>query len=75
MTIFILSFLVVLLAVLGMSVGVFLGRRPLQGGCGGNDRSIGAGISCGACGVEGEDGNPLAMRQERQTANHRVEQS
>ena len=75
MTIFILSFLAVLLAVLGMSVGALAGRRPLQGGCGGKDRSIGAGIGCGACGVEGEDANPRAMRQERQTANHRFEQS
>ncbi len=75
MTIFILSFLVVLLAVLGMSVGALVGRRPLQGGCGGKDSSIGAGIGCGACGVEAEDGNPLAMKQERQAAYQRFEQS
>ena len=75
MTIFILSFLVVLLAVLGMCVGVFAGRRPLQGGCGGKDRSVGAGIGCGACGVEGEDGNPFAMRQERHAARLRFGQS
>ena len=65
MTIFILSFLVVSMAVLGMSVGVFAGRRPIQGGCGGKDPEIGAGIGCGACGVEGQDGNPAALREGR----------
>ena len=69
MKIFLLSFLVVLLAVLGMSVGVFAGRRPLQGGCGGKDRTIGAGIGCGACGVEGRDGNPVALRERRHAAD------
>jgi hypothetical protein len=69
MTIFILTFLVVLLAVLGMSVGAFAGRRPLQGGCGGKDLEIGAGIGCGACGVEGRDGNPMALREGRREAD------
>jgi len=69
MTIFILSFLVILTAVLGMSVGVFAGRSPIQGGCGGKDRDIGAGIGCGACGVEGRDGHPMALREERQAAD------
>ena len=69
MTIFILSFLVILIAVLGMSVGVMVGRRPLQGGCGGKDREIGAGIGCGACGVEGQDGNPMALMEGRRAAN------
>ncbi len=37
MAIFLLSFLVVGLAVLGMAVGVLAGRRPIKGGCGGAD--------------------------------------
>ena len=69
MTIFILSFLVVLMAVLGMSVGVLAGRPPIQGGCGGKDRGIGAGIGCGACGVEGRDGIPVAPGEGQRAAN------
>jgi hypothetical protein len=65
MKIFILSFLVVSIAILGMAVGLFAGRRPIQGGCGGKDRDIGAGIGCGACGVESQDGNPAALREGR----------
>jgi len=38
-----LSFLVMLLAVLGMCLGVLLGRRPIQGSCGG------VGGRCGTC--------------------------
>jgi len=38
-----LGFLVMLLAVLGLSLGVLLGRRPIQGSCGG------VGSRCGAC--------------------------
>ncbi len=36
MTIFLLSFAVVLLAVGGLAVGLLLGRGPLRGSCGGN---------------------------------------
>lgn len=68
MKIFILTFLVILLAILGMSIGAFAGRRPIQGGCGGKERDIGAGIGCGACGVEGRDGDPSALREGRRGA-------
>ena len=50
-----LSFVVMLIAVLGLSLGLLLGRRPIQGSCGG------IGGRCGACsrscrqqGTEGE---------------------
>jgi hypothetical protein len=36
MVIFLLSFLIVGLAMLGLAVGVLAGRRPIKGGCGGN---------------------------------------
>lgn len=36
MMIFVLSFVVVALAVLGLAAGLLLGRGPLRGSCGGN---------------------------------------
>lgn len=68
MKIFILTFLVILLAILGMSIGALAGRRPIQGGCGGKGREIGAGIGCGTCGVEGLDGKPMALTEGRRPA-------
>ena len=44
MATFLLSFVVIVLAVLGMAVGVLVGRRPLGDGCGGAD--------CAGCGRE-----------------------
>lgn len=36
MTLFLLSFAVIVLAILGLAAGVLLGRGPLNGSCGGN---------------------------------------
>ena len=36
MTLFLLSFAVIVLAFLGLGVGVLLGRGPLKGSCGGD---------------------------------------
>lgn len=36
MTLFLLSFAVILLAIVGLGAGVLLGRGPLRGSCGGN---------------------------------------
>jgi hypothetical protein len=36
MTLFLLSFAVILLAVAGLGTGLLLGRDPLHGSCGGN---------------------------------------
>jgi hypothetical protein len=47
MVVFLLSFLAVCLAVLGMAVGTVMGRPPLAGGCGGADPT---GIRCAICG-------------------------
>ena len=42
---FVLAFVVIALAVLGMAAGVLLGRAPIAGSCGG----LGAGAACVAC--------------------------
>jgi hypothetical protein len=36
MTLFLLSFVVIALAILGLGAGSLLGRGPLKGSCGGN---------------------------------------
>ena len=42
---FVLAFVLVTVAVLGMAAGVLLGRRPIAGSCGG----LGASAACAAC--------------------------
>ena len=36
MTLFLLVFVVIALAILGLGAGILLGRGPLKGSCGGN---------------------------------------
>jgi hypothetical protein len=45
MTVFVLSFAVIVLAMLGLAAGVLLGRGPIAGSCGG----LGQGNACAAC--------------------------
>ena len=45
MTIFLVTFLVMVIAILAMAVGVLLGRRPIGGSCGGLER---LGLECDA---------------------------
>lgn len=45
MTIFLVTFLVMVIAILAMAVGVLVGRRPIGGSCGGLDR---LGLECDA---------------------------
>ncbi len=54
LTILLITGIVTGLAVLGMAAGVLLGRRPLDGGCGG--KGLGGGLSCGPCGIEERNG-------------------
>lgn len=45
MTTFLVTFLVIGIAILAMAVGVLLGRRPIGGSCGGLER---LGLECDA---------------------------
>ena len=45
----ILSFVMISLAVAGLSIGVMLGRKPIQGSCGGLN-NFGEGGACELCG-------------------------
>lgn len=45
---FLFSFVVFALAVLGMAVGLFFGRPPIAGSCGGV-QGVQGGPSCGRC--------------------------
>lgn len=45
---FLASVVVIAVALLGMAIGVLMGRRPIAGSCGGLNRS-GLGIACLLC--------------------------
>ena len=49
MELFLISFVVLLLALLGMGIGVLFGRNPIKGSCGGLNRLIGLGLQCDVC--------------------------
>lgn len=51
----ILTFLILLLAIAGLAVGVFLGRDPIKGSCGG--LACIKGVDCGACKAKHERQN------------------
>lgn len=49
MSLYLITFLVMLLIVVAMAVGVMAGRKPLQGSCGGLNKIEGLG-ECEICG-------------------------
>jgi hypothetical protein len=59
MEIFLMSFVIMGLAILGMAVGVLLGRRPIAGSCGGLGQ---LGLACGSC------DKPCAKKQKHSAA-------
>jgi hypothetical protein len=58
MAYFLLTFLAIALAILGMAVGSLIRKQPLASGCHRAGMALGTGIGCGICGVEGSDGAP-----------------
>ncbi len=60
MEVFLFTFLVLCLAMVGMALGVLAGRRPLEGGCGRSDCADRAGVGCGVC--ETGEGSREALR-------------
>jgi len=46
-TLFLISFIVMLIAVSAMAIGVILGRSPIKGSCGGLNTI--KGLECGVC--------------------------
>lgn len=63
MTVFWLSFAGVMLAMLGLSAGVLLGRRPLEGSCGGLGNGSGV-EGCAICAGPGRECRRGARRSQ-----------
>jgi hypothetical protein len=59
------TFVIVLLVVLGMAIGVLMGREPLKGSCGGLSKLSDAGIS-GPCEICGGDPHKCDEYNEQQ---------
>jgi hypothetical protein len=49
MAIFVFSFVILVLAMLGMAIGVLCGRPPIRGSCGGLSDSAGSKGKCLVC--------------------------
>lgn len=60
MEIFLVSFIVMVIAISGMAIGVLFGRRPIQGSCGGLNKING--LECGCS-------NPCEKRRARYPAS------
>lgn len=57
-----LSFIVLILIVVGMAVGVLMGRKPIAGSCGGMT-ALGMDVACDVC-----KGDPEVCETEQQKA-------
>lgn len=67
--IYLLAFALMALIVVGMSVGVMAGRKPIAGSCGGIG-AVGVDKSCGICGGDVqkcEEANPTDKRGNMRT--------
>ncbi len=65
MSIFFITFAVLILFFIAMSVGVLMGRKPLKGSCGGVGKALGEkDYTCDIC---GDDPNKCEQEQDRIT--------
>jgi hypothetical protein len=55
LSVFLISFIVVMLAVGGMAVGVIARGRPIKGSCGGLNKLEGLEAECPICGRKSDD--------------------
>lgn len=62
MSTFVISFFLVMLIMAGMAIGVLLGRKPLQGSCGGLNKIEGLG-ECDICGGDRNKCDELSKSQ------------
>lgn len=68
MAMLLVSMLVMLLVVAGMSIGVMLGRKPLAGSCGGVGKALGEDdYVCELCGGDEAKCETLQQEGQRQT--------
>lgn len=67
MTIFILTFIFLLLMVAAMAVGVIFANKPIKGSCGGI-QALGLGGECDICGGDTQKCNEENKRQQGITA-------
>lgn len=54
MEIFLISFVIMVIALLGMGIGVLFGRQGIKGSCGGLNHVDGCGICTESCELEEE---------------------
>lgn len=66
MTLFLLTFAVILLIVIGMSVGVIFANKPIKGSCGGMS-ALGVDTECDICG-----GDPKKCEEENADSNSKT---
>ena len=69
MSIFIATFIIITIAVVGMAIGVILGRPAIKGSCGGLNQVGLAGSCSGACSSEDKEVCAKRKAQEQDGSN------
>ena len=72
MVIFVASFIIIVAAVIGMAVGVLLGRSPIKGSCGGLNQAGLAGSCSGACSASEKTACAQQKLKSKQTHHNKL---